>query len=209
MQIDIKISGDAALKRNFELLAQRSPAAARQAVNRTIGVARSRVIKSVSRATGIPRRVLGGRTTRRNRATGGKIRGHGYIKQIKATRRSPTGALVALTEGVRFSRLRRVGLGDVIRKPGGTGEVFRATMPSGHASIFERRPPMVRISADVSKNNRKRIRTVRKNLPIREVVIPILTAAERAIRVHMRRAARTVYPRKLWEELEKRMPKTR
>jgi hypothetical protein len=212
MEIKINITGADETKRNFEKLAQRAPGAARQAVNRTIGVARSRVIKTVSRQTGISRRVLGGRKTRMNRQLGARVRGHGYIKQIKATRRRQAGALVGLVAGVRHSRTGRARLvpkARVYRKPGGLGRSFPATMRSGHIGIFERVPVQARVSNDASKSGRRRVATIRKNLPIREVVYNIRHPVERAIRVHMKRAARTVYPQKLWEELEKRIPKAR
>lgn len=170
----------------MERLARQSPARARRAVNRTLGVVRKRVIKSVSIRTGIAQRVLGG----------SKRSGKGYIKQVKG-RRQPRGWIVALVEGVRFSRLQRKTLGRLDRKPGGAGKPFRAETKSGHSSLFERRPPMRRKSAGSSPGTR------RFNLPIREIVIPIQPHAERAIRIHMRRAARSVFPAKLWEELQK------
>lgn len=190
--IGVKVTGTEKTMRALESLARQSPAAARRAVNRTIGVARQRVIKSVSKATGINQRVLGG------------ARGRGYIKQVKASRRRAQGALVGLVEGVRFANLRRKRIGSLKRKPGGIGAPFAASLRSGHASLFERHPPMLRTSGSGRTPN-----TARKNLPIREVVIPIEPHAGRAIRVHMRRAARTVYPRKLWEELQKRIKPAR
>ncbi len=197
--IELKTVGARELERALIETGRGSYTAARRAVNRTIGVARKRVIKSVSRATGISQRVLGGATTRRNRRTGVKVKGRGYIKQVKASRRRSTGALVGLVEGVRFSALNRQRLGRLQRKRGGSGEPFRSQMPSGKASLFERVGLGQRISRGASPG------TKRKNLPIREVLVPIQPHAERAIRVHMRRAARTVYPEKLWEELIKRI----
>lgn len=186
MSITVKVTGADATMQTLNRLARESPAAARRAVNRTVGVARQRVIKSVSSATGITQRVLRG------------AKGRGYIKQVKANRRRSQGALVGLVEGVRFSALRRKRLGSLKRKPGGAGEPFAVTAGS-HSSLFERRSPTIRISGSGRSAG-----TRRKNLPIREVVIPIEPHASRAIRIHMRRAARTVYPAKLWEEIRKR-----
>lgn len=185
--ISVKVTGAIETQRALELLARQSPAAARRAVNRTIGVARKRVIRSISRATGINQRVIGG------------AKGRGYVKQVKASKRRAQGALVVLIEGVRFSRLNRKTIGSLKRKPGGAGTPFPGIMRSGHASLFERYPPMVRVSGSgITLNTRRR------NLPVREVVIPIEPQASRAIRVHMRRVARSVYPQKLWEEIRKR-----
>ena len=189
--IEFKVTGAKETQQALEKLARQSPARARRAVNRTIGVVRKRVIKSVSVRTGIPQRVLGG--SRRS--------GTGYIKQIKG-RGAPRSWIVALVEGVRFSRLNRKGLGRSRRKPGGLGKPFMATMARGHQSLFERVPPQRRhtpAGAGVQ----------RANLPIHEIVIPIQPYAQRAIQVHMRRAERTVYPAKLWEELQKSIQRTR
>lgn len=179
--IRVQLEGADEMRRAFDRLASESPARARLAVNRTLGVVRKRVIRYVAGATGVSQRILGG------------PRGRGYIKQIKASRRA-RGAIVALVEGVRFSNLGRSRLGRSRRKPGGTGQPFHATMRSGHASLFERRPPLVRTSPGGGR---------RRNLPIREVVVPLQPHAGRAIRVHMKRATRTVYPAKLWEEIQK------
>lgn len=195
--IELKVTGARELERNLRNLGRGSHTAARRAVNRTIGVARERVVKSVSRATGIPQRVLRGSNRRKNRRLGVTVKGRGYIKQVKASRRRSLGALVGLVEGVRFSALKRKRLGGLRRKPGGQGQPFRQTLRSGKASLFERKTTLTRISRRASPGTR------RANLPIREVVIPIQPHAERAIRVHMARAGRTVYPQKLWEELEK------
>lgn len=199
IDIGIRIRGARELERALQDLGRGSHTAARLAVNRTIGVARQRVIKYVSRATGIPRRILGGTTRRKSRATGLVQKGRGYIKHVKASRRRNTGALVGLVEGVRFSALKRKRLGVSRRKPGGQGQPFYQTMPGGRPSLYERRDPTTR------RSRRSSPATRRRNLPIREVVIPIQPHAERAIRVHMQRAARTVYPEKLWEELRKRI----
>lgn len=190
--IKLTVKGDAETVRALESLARQSPAAAARAVNRTIGVAKKRVVRSISRATGINQRVIGG------------AKGRGYVKQVKASRRRGTGALVVLTEGVRFSQLNRKTLGHLKRKPGGAGIPFNARMASGPASLFERRPPMSRISQSGRTPN-----TLRKNLPIRELVLPIQPYADRAIRIHMRRVARSVYPQKVWEELRKRIKPVR
>ncbi len=189
--VEFRVTGAKETQRAFERLARESPARARKAVNRTVGVVRKRVIRSVSTRAGIPQRILGG----------SKRSGKGYIKQIKG-RRSPRGWIVALVEGVTFSKLGRKTIGRSTPKPGGVGR-FNATMKGGHASLFERRPPMTRISPDRSKAGRASVNTVRRNLPIREIVIPLEPHAGHAIRVHMKRAARTVYPAKLWEELGK------
>lgn len=190
--IKLTVKGDAETARALESLARQSPAVAARAVNRTIGVAKKRVIRSISRATGINQRVIGG------------AKGRGYVKQVKASRRRGTGALVVLTEGVRFSQLKRNTLGHLKRKPGGAGVPFNAVMPTGHASLFERRPPMMRISQSGFHP-----KTRRKDLPIREVVVPTQPYADRAIRIHMRRVARTVYPQKVWEGLRKRIKPVR
>ena len=195
--VELKVTGARELERNLRRLGRGSHTAARRAVNRTIGVARERVVKSVSRATGIPQRILRGTNRRKNRRLGTTVKGRGYIKQVKASRRRSMGALVGLVEGVRFSALKRKRLGTLRRKPGGQDKPFMQTMPSGRASLFERGATLSR----TSRSNRAGAR--RRNLPIREVVIPIQPHAERAIRVHMKRAGRTVYPQKLWEEIEK------
>ncbi len=197
VEITLKVTGARELEQALKRLGRRSHTLARRAVNRTIGVARQRVIKSVSRATGIPRRVLGGTTRRKSRATGQVQKGRGYIKHVKASRRRSAGALVGLVEGVRFSALKRQRLGGARRKPGGQGQAFRQRMPSGKSTLFERRAVLTRTSRADSPGTR------RANLPIREVVIPIQPHAERAIRVHMRRTARSVYPQKLWEEIQR------
>lgn len=191
----VVVTGDKATEAAFERLARESPSRARAASNRTVGVARSRVIKVLARMTGIPQNILGGR--RGGLRRGKRVKGKGYIKQVKATRRRQQAALVGLVEGVRFSRLPRKRLGRSQRKPGGIGQPFRATMRSSHDSLFERRSPQSRVSRRATPN------TTRPNLPIREVVIPLEPHASRAIRVHMRRAARSVYPKKIWEELRK------
>ncbi len=201
--IKMRVEGDEAARRAFERLARESPTRARAAVNRTLGVARVRVARSIANATGIPRRVLLGRHTRRVRATGAYAKGKGYLKLLKATRRRSAGALVALTEGVLFSRTGRRRLGAMRRPPGGVGQPFTGAMPSGHSSLFERRAPMKGISRDASKTGRARIETRRKNLPIRELLISIIDPARRAIRIHMRRAGRSVLPIKVREELAK------
>lgn len=195
--VTLSVSGAKETKEALEKLARQSPARARRAVNRSIGVARQRVIKTVAATTGISKSVLGGRRTRLE--VGPRARGssRGYIKQVKASRRRAEGALVGLIAGVRFSRLGRKRLGRSRPKPGGAGQPFEASMRSGHRSLFQRHPPLSRISRGASPGTR------RANLPIREVVIPIEPWASRAIRVHMRRVARTVYPAKLWEELQK------
>lgn len=177
--IRVVVTGRAETEAALERLARESPARARAAMNRTVGVARSRVIKVLSRITGISRAVLGGRrgSGRRN------VTGKGYIKQIRATRARPQAALVGLVAGVRFSNLRRRTLGRLSPAPGAAGKPFRATVASGHRSLYQRK--------------------TRARLPIKEVVIPIEPHASRAIRVLMLRAARTVYPQKIWEELRK------
>ena len=195
--ISLKVSGAKETKAALERLARQSPARARRAVNRSIGVARQRVIKTVAGATGIPKSVLGGRKSRIVSAAGGRRPSRGYIKQVKASRRRAQGALVGLIAGVRFSNIGRKRLGRSRPKPGGVGEPFNATTRSGHRSLFQRHPPLSRVSRGSSAGTR------RANLPIREVVIPIEPWASRAIQVHMRRVARTVYPAKLWEELKK------
>lgn len=197
--LEVRIEGAQETRKALERLAAESPARARAAMNRTVGVARSRVIKTVSRLTGVPQSVLGGRRGSARRG----VKGRGYIKLVRATRRRTTAALVGLVEGVRFSRLKRRSLGRSERKPGGLGQPFRAEMRSGHSSLFERKAPQTKISRDRSKAERKTVNTQRKNLPIREVVIPIWRQATRAIKVHMMRAARSVLPRKIWEEIQK------
>ncbi len=195
--VELNVTGARELEARLKSLGRGSHTAARRAVNRTIGVARERVVKYVSRATGIPQRILRGTNRRRNRRLGVTVKGRGYIKQVKASRRRSMGALVGLVEGVRFSKLKRRTLGSLKRKPGGQGRAFRQTVPGGKQSFFEREAVLTRTSQRATAGTRRR------NLPIREVVIPIQPHAERAIRVHMKRAARTVYPEKLWEELEK------
>ncbi len=186
--IAFKVSGAKETQAALDRLARESPARARRAVNRTMGVVRKRVVRSVSNATGISQRVL----------AGSKRSGTGYIKQIKGRRR-PRSWIVALVEGVRFSRLGRKRLGRLQRKSGGLGKPFLATMRSGHSSLFERVGPQRR--ATMGRRS--------FNLPIREVVIPIQPYAQRAIRVHMKRGERTVYPAKLWEEIEKSIQRKR
>lgn len=193
--IKLTVSGTEHTRAAFERLGRESPARLRRAQNRTAGVARERAIKSTAKATGVPQRVLRGRQTRKSKA--GLVKGTGYFKLLKATRTRGFAAVVVLVEGVRFSALKRQSLGRARRKPGGQGEPFRATMRSGHSSLFERRAPLTR----VSRGNTEKTR--RPNLPIREVVIPIYDAAERATKILMRRAARSVLPAKLWEELRK------
>lgn len=191
MTFTVRISGVKATNLALERLASTSPARARAAVNRTVGVARARVIKTLARITGLSRAVLGGRKGRKG------VKGRGYIKLVRATRMRAQGALVGLVEGVRFSRIRRQRLGRSQRKPGGLGEPFRATLRSSHSSLFERTSPQKRVSRTASEG------TTRYNLPIREVVIPLEPHASRAIIIIMRRVARTVYPAKIWEELRK------
>lgn len=191
----ISITGAKETERAFERLARESPRRARAASNRTVGVARARVIKTLARITGVPQNVIGGR--RGGRRGGGRVKGRGYIKLVRATRRRQQAGLVGLVEGIRFSRLKRKTLGRSQRKPGGVGQPFRATMGISHDSLFERVSPQSRISRGATENTR------RFNLPIREVVIPMEPHATRAILVHMRRAARSVYPKKIWEELQK------
>ncbi len=203
VSVKLEVTGARELEAALVRLGRGSYTAARRAMNRTVGVARRRVIKSVSRATGISQRVLGGATRRRNRATGVVTKGRGYIKHVKASRRRPAAALVGLVEGVRFSAVNRQTLGRFQRKFGGQGQAFRQQMPSGKATLFERTTRLSRVSRRASPGTR------RQNLPIREVVIPIQPHAERAIRVHMKRAARTVYPEKLWEELQKHIKPAR
>ncbi len=187
--IAFKVSGAKETQAALDRLARESPARARRAVNRTMGVVRKRVVRSVSNATGISQRVL----------AGSKRSGTGYIKQIKGRSR-PRSWIVALVEGVRFSRLGRKRLGRLQRKPGGLGKPFAATMPPyGHSGLFERVAPQRR--AVLGRRS--------FNLPIREVVIPIQPYAQRAIRVHMKRGERTVYPAKLWEELQKSIKRVR
>lgn len=199
MTLRVRVSGIRETRAAFERLQNQSPAAARRAVNRTVGVARKRVIRAVARKVGVPQSVIGGRQGSRRR----NVKGRGYIKQIKASRFRAVGGLVALIEGIRFSKLRRKRLGRSARKPGGLGEPFRGTMRSGFQSLFERVPPQVRVSRGASAG------TQRKNLPIREVVIPIEPFASRAVRTIMRRVARTVYPAKIWQELQKFMKRAR
>lgn len=185
MNIEWKVSGSRELRQALDNLGRKAPTAARRAVNRTIGVARQRVIRSVSGATGISRSVLGGARARRR---GGAVvkKSRGYIKHVKASRRRSTGAIVALVEGVRFSATGRKRIGHLRMKPGWSGVPFA-------------QPGMTRRGAGGSLYERQG----KASYPVREVVIPIQPYAERAIRVHMRRAARTVYPNKLWEELKK------
>lgn len=192
----LRVRGVEQTQANLKRLAEQSPARARRAVNRTIGVARQRVITSIASATGLSRAVIGGRRGGTTRA-GVKRKGRGYVKGVRATRRRAQGALVVLTRGVRFGQTRRKTLGGLRRAPGGLGQPFSATMPSGHSSVFERRAPQSRTS------RRATDKTQRRNLPIREVVIPIEPYASRAARVVMRRVSRTVYPAKVWEELQK------
>jgi len=191
----VVVAGDKATQAALERLARESPRRARAAANRTVGVARSRVIKTLARITGVPQNVIGGR--RGGRRRGGRVKGRGYIKLVRATRRRPQAALVGLVEGIRFGRLKRKNLGRSQRKPGGIGQPFRATMRSSHDSLFERVRPQSRVSRGATAG------TTRQNLPIREVVIPLEPHASRAIRTHMKRAARSVYPKKIWEELRK------
>lgn len=191
----VVVTGDKATRAAFERLARESPRRARAAANRTVGVARSRVIKTLARITGVPQNVIGGR--RGGRRRGGRVKGRGYIKLVRATRRRQQAGLVGLVEGIRFGRLKRKNLGRSQRKPGGIGQPFRATMRSSHDSLFERVRPQSRVSRRATPN------TTRPNLPIREVVIPLEPHASRAIRAHMKRAARSVYPKKIWEELRK------
>ncbi len=186
--ISFKVTGAKETQAALERLARESPARARRAVNRTMGVVRKRVVRSVSNATGISQRVL----------AGSKRSGTGYIKQIKGRSR-PRSWIVALVEGVRFSRLGRKRLGRLQRKPGGLGKPFFGSMPSGHSALFERVGPQRR--AAIGRRS--------FNLPIREVVIPIQPYAQRAIRIHMKRGERTVYPAKLWEELQKSIQRKR
>lgn len=196
----VVVAGDKATQAALERLARESPRRARAAANRTVGVARSRVIKTLARITGVPQNVIGGR--RGGRRRGGRVKGRGYIKLVRATRRRPQAALVGLVEGIRFGRLKRKNLGRSQRKPGGIGQPFRATMRSSHDSLFERVRPQSRVSASVKEIERSP-GARRYNLPIREVVIPLEPHASRAIRTHMKRAARSVYPKKIWEELRK------
>jgi len=193
--VRLHIEGDKATMAALRRLAEESPARARAAQNRTMGVVKSRVIKTVSRLTGIPRRILGGRQGRNTRA--GRIKGTGYFKLSKATRTRRFAQLFGLVEGVPFRRLKRKSLRGSARKPGGLGEPFRATMPSGFNTLFERASPQTRISKTATPG------TKRRNLPIREVTIPIWRHAIRAMRTHTLRAARTVFPGKIWEELQK------
>lgn len=211
IQTRVRIVGARETQAALERLALESPAGARRAINRTIGVARQRVIKALSRLTGIPRTVLGGKKSRGRGAS--RVKGRGYVKQVRASRSRSEGALVVLTQGVRFSRIGRKTLGRSQRKPGGLGEPFRARMPSGFDSLFERVYPQTKVGPDrrprKSSASRASIptitigRTNRPNLPIREVVIPLEPHASRAARTLMRRAARTVLPAKVWEELNK------
>lgn len=194
--LSVRLTGAQETAQALEKLARESPVRARRAVNRTIGVARQRVIKSLSRLTGVSRTVLGGRKGRRTRA-GGRVKGKGYIKQVKASRHRSEGALVALVEGVRFSRLRRKTPGRLRFKPGGVGQPFRASVASGHESLFRRHLPATRVSRGASAG------TQRRNLPIRELVIPLEPHASRVLRIIMARVSRTVYPDKVWEELRK------
>ena len=182
MDIFFKVKGDKELERALNNLGRKAPTAARRAVNRAIGVARQRVIRHVAAHTGLSRAVIGGRTSRRARSTGLKTKGRGYIKQVKASRRRSTGALVALVEGILFHQTHRKTATGLRIGPG--GKPFRGR------SRWSRSETLLR-------------RQGRARFPIQEVVIPIQPYAERAIRVHMRRAARTVYPAKLWEELKK------
>lgn len=201
MTFMVRISGVKSTNVALERLASTSPARARAAVNRTVGVARARVIKALARITGLSRAVLGGRKGRKG------VKGRGYIKLVRATRMRSQGALVGLVEGVRFSNIRRQRLGRSQRKPGGLGEPFRATLRSSHSSLFERKSPQKKASPDRRPRATQKKRATsgirRYNLPIREVVIPLEPHASRAIIIIMRRVARTVYPAKIWEELRK------
>lgn len=189
--MEVNIKGAQATINGIRHVAKVTPGRSVSAMNDAVKHARTATIRQLAKETGLPRRLLAG--------AGARGRG-GHIKRSVARVRRPWAKLIGLVAGVRLARLGRRAPGAYALKmpPSVTPRLFWQTMRSGHRGIFARYPvPSRYVSARASPG------TERRNLPINEAVVELYPAARRIMLRAMDHAWRNIYPKALWQKLEK------
>lgn len=189
--IEANITGIETTVDNIRHVASVTPGRAAGAMNDSVKEARKTTVRRLAARTGLSQRLLGGTTD--------KGRG-GHIKRTVARARRPKARLVGLVAGVRLARagMRHLGKSPMNMPPSVAPRVFWQRTRSGHRGVFARYPlPSRRRSISASSGTR------RPNLPIKEVVIQLYPAARAIMTETMDYVSRQLYPRFLWQRLER------
>ena len=144
-----------------------------RAINKTMEQGRTQIRREVSRAVGVPIKLL-------NR----RIRLHRANKRRSEARLFIGTVPVAVAEGEKYQKFNRLKTGVSYRGPGGRvrrKDAFVATMPSGHTGVFTRRG--------------------KARTPIDKVSISISAAARRAAHMYMNNVVPQKFPQLLDHEL--------
>ena len=146
-----------------------------RAINKTMEQGRTQIRREVSRAVGVPIKLLD-RRIRLHRANKRRSEARLFIGTVP----------VAVAEGEKYQKYKSLKRGGVSYSgPGGRvrrKDAFVATMPSGHTGVFTRRG--------------------KARIPIDKVSIPISAAARRAAHMYMNNVVPQKFPQLLDHELQ-------